>query len=67
MYLAYMFLFKQDAAIEIGTKIIQEANKFGVNFDNKTFRKNIQRHLRKSDYGDGTVLYINQGSNECCV
>ena len=39
MYLAYMFLFKQDAAIEISTKIIQEANKFGVNFDNKTFRK----------------------------
>ena len=30
--------FKQDAAIEIGTKIIQKANEFGINFDDKTFR-----------------------------
>ena len=52
--------FKQDAAIEIGTKIIQEANKFGVNFDNKTFRKIFKGIYVKSDYGDGTVLYINQ-------
>ena len=52
--------FKQDAAIEIGTKIIQEANKFGVNFDNKTFRKIFKGIYVKSDYGDGTVLYIDQ-------
>ena len=52
--------FKQDAAIEIGTKIIQKANEFGINFDDKTFREIFKGIYVKSDYGDGTVLYINQ-------
>ncbi len=52
--------FKQDAAIEIGTKIIQKANEFGINFDDKTFREIFKGIYVKSDYGDGTVLYIDQ-------
>ena len=52
--------FRDKAAKEIGKEIIKRANELGVNFDNKEFRKIFKGIYVKSDYGDGTVLYINQ-------
>ena len=52
--------FKDDAAIRIGKEIIQHAYKAGTNFDNKAFREAFKGIYVKSDYGDGTILYINQ-------
>ncbi|WP_143865454.1 MULTISPECIES: DUF4270 domain-containing protein [Bacteroides] len=52
--------FKDDAAIRIGREIIQHAYKAGTNFDNKAFREAFKGIYVKSDYGDGTILYINQ-------
>lgn len=52
--------FKDEAAIRIGREIIQHAYKAGTNFDNKAFREAFKGIYVKSDYGDGTILYINQ-------
>ena len=52
--------FRDEAAKEIGKEIIRKANELGVNLDNKEFRKIFKGIYVKSDYGDGTVLYINQ-------
>ena len=52
--------FRDEAAKEIGKEIIKKANELGVNLDNKEFRKIFKGIYVKSDYGDGTVLYINQ-------
>lgn len=52
--------FRDKAAKEIGKEIIKKANELGVNLDNKEFRKIFKGIYVKSDYGDGTVLYINQ-------
>lgn len=52
--------FRDKAAKEIGKEIIKRANELGANFDNKEFRKIFQGIYVKSDYGDGTVLYIDQ-------
>lgn len=52
--------FKDEAAKNIGKKIIQKANDLGINFDNKAFRDIFKGIYVKSDYGDGTVLYIDQ-------
>jgi len=52
--------FKDEAAKSIGKKIIQKANELGINFDNKAFRDIFKGIYVKSDYGDGTVLYIDQ-------
>ena len=52
--------FRDKAAKEIGKEIIKRANELGVNFDNKEFRKIFKGIYVKSDYGDGTVLYIDQ-------
>lgn len=52
--------FRDKAAKEIGKEIIKRANDLGVNFDNKEFRKIFNGIYVKSDYGDGTVLYIDQ-------
>jgi hypothetical protein len=52
--------FKEEAARNIGKKIIRKANELGVNFDNKAFKEIFKGIYVKSDYGDGTVLYINQ-------
>ena len=52
--------FEDKAAKEIGKKIIEEAYKAGANFDRKTLKEAIKGLYVKSDYGDGTVLYIDQ-------
>lgn len=52
--------FRDKAAKEIGKEIIKKANELGINLDNKEFRKIFKGIYVKSDYGDGTVLYINQ-------
>ena len=52
--------FEDDAAKRIGAAIIQAANEAGTNFDNKVFRDIFKGIYVKSNYGDGTILYINQ-------
>lgn len=50
--------FDNDAAIRIGTEIIKEAYNSGVNFDRDKLKKAFKGLYVKSDYGDGTILYI---------
>lgn len=52
--------FRDEAAKKIGKEIIKKANDLGINLDNKEFRKIFKGIYVKSDYGDGTVLYIDQ-------
>ena len=52
--------FKNEAAIRIGTEIIKKSRELGVNLDNKAFKDIFKGIYIKSDYGDGTVLYIDQ-------
>ena len=50
--------FNHDAAIRIGKEIIKEANKSGINFDRDKLKEAFKGIYVKSDYGDGTILYI---------
>lgn len=55
--------FKDDAAKDIGAKIIKkayEAYKSGAQFDRKALKEVFGGIYVKSDYGDGTILYIDQ-------
>lgn len=52
--------FKDDMAKEIGEKIIKEAYKAGANFDREALKRAFKGLYVKSDYGDGTILYIDQ-------
>lgn len=52
--------FKDEAVKRIGAGIIQAAYKAGANLDNETFRKIFRGIYVENDYGDGTILYINQ-------
>lgn len=52
--------FKDEAAIRIGREIIKKSRELGINFDNKAFKDIFKGIYVKSDYGDGTVLYIDQ-------
>lgn len=50
--------FNHDAAMRIGKKIIKEAYKSGGNFDRDKLKKAFNGIYVKGDYGDGTILYI---------
>ena len=55
--------FKEEAAKEIGAKIIKkayDAYKSGAQFDRKALKEVFGGIYVKSDYGDGTILYIDQ-------
>ncbi|WP_333697600.1 DUF4270 domain-containing protein [Bacteroides congonensis] len=52
--------FKEEAAKEIGAKIIRKAYESGANFDRKALKEAFEGIYVKSDYGDGTILYIDQ-------
>ena len=52
--------FKEEAAKEIGAKIIKKAYESGANFDRKALKEAFEGIYVKSDYGDGTILYIDQ-------
>lgn len=50
--------FKKDAAIRIGKEIIKKAYNSGTNFDRDKLKEAFKGIYVKSDYGDGTILYI---------
>lgn len=50
--------FNHDAAMRIGKKIIKEAYKSGANFDRDKLKEAFKGIYVKGDYGDGTILYI---------
>ncbi len=50
--------FNHDAAMRIGKKIIKEAYESGANFDRDKLKKAFEGIYVKGDYGDGTILYI---------
>lgn len=50
--------FNNDAAMRIGKKIIKEAYESGANFDRDKLKKAFKGIYVKGDYGDGTILYI---------
>lgn len=52
--------FKDEVAKEIGKEIIEKAYKSGANFDRKALKEVFKGLYVKSDYGDGTILYIDQ-------
>ena len=52
--------FKDDMARKIGKDIITKAYKSGSNFDRKALKEAFAGLYVKSDYGDGTILYIDQ-------
>lgn len=52
--------FKDEVAKKIGKEIIEEAYKSGANFDRKALKEVFKGLYVKSDYGDGTILYIDQ-------
>lgn len=52
--------FKDEVAKEIGKEIIKKAYKSGANFDRKALKEVFKGLYVKSDYGDGTILYIDQ-------
>lgn len=52
--------FKDDMAKKIGKDIITKAYKSGSNFDRKALKEAFAGLYVKSDYGDGTILYIDQ-------
>ena len=52
--------FKEEAAKEIGAKIIKKAYESGANFDRQALREAFEGTYVKSDYGDGTIHYIDQ-------
>lgn len=52
--------FKDEVAKKIGKEIIEKAYKSGANFDRKALKEVFKGLYVKSDYGDGTILYIDQ-------
>lgn len=50
--------FEKDAAIRIGKEIIKKAYNSGVNFDRDKLKEAFKGIYVKGDYGDGTILYI---------
>lgn len=52
--------FKDEVAKEIGKEIIKKAYKSGANFDRKALKEVFKGLYVKSDYGDGTILYVDQ-------
>lgn len=50
--------FEKDAAIRIGKEIIKKAYKSGTNFDRDKLKEAFKGIYVKGDYGDGTILYI---------
>lgn len=52
--------FRDIMAKEIGKEIIKKAYKSGANFDRKALKEVFKGLYVKSDYGDGTILYIDQ-------
>ena len=52
--------FKNDPAKEIGKRIIKKAYESKANFDRKALKEAFKGLYVKSDYGDGTILYIDQ-------
>lgn len=50
--------FDHDAAMRIGKKIIKEAYESGANFDRDKLKEAFKGIYVKGDYGDGTILYI---------
>lgn len=52
--------FKDDMAKKIGKDIITKAYESGSNFDRKALKEAFAGLYVKSDYGDGTILYIDQ-------
>lgn len=52
--------FKDKPAKTIGEKVIRKSRELGSKLDNEAFRDIFPGIYVKSDYGDGTVLYIDQ-------
>lgn len=52
--------FKDDVAKEIGARIIKAAYDSKGKFDRKALKKAFAGIYVKSDYGDGTILYVDQ-------
>ncbi|MDD3036819.1 DUF4270 domain-containing protein [Bacteroides sp.] len=54
------FSFKDDISYKVGGKILRAARRAGTSFDYNKFSDIFKGIYIKSDYGDGTILYISQ-------
>lgn len=60
-YVPYIHVaFKEDRAKEVGKNILEASRAAGKKFNNQLFGKAFPGIYVKSDYGDGTVLYVDQ-------